>query len=169
MLHRPRALAVGALVALATLASGCGPFGGDDDALTHDEFVAQGNEICRKGSDQFAELQKQPPRTPNEAAELTSRLIEITEQEISGLRGLDAPSESQGALDRYVKAREDGLAVLRKGEAAAKQQDATGYARAQAEIGKGQVERAKLARAVGFTECSRPLGSAPTPAQTPSG
>jgi hypothetical protein len=169
VLLRPRALAIGALIALTALVVGCGPFGGGDDEPTQGEFVAQGNEICRKGSEQFAELQKQPPRTPKEAADLTRKLIKITKQEISGLRGLDAPSDLQEPLDRYLKAREDGLAVLRKGETAAERQDATGYAQAQAEIAKGQVERAKLARAAGFTDCSRPLGSAPTPAQTPSG
>jgi hypothetical protein len=168
VLLQARPVAIGALVVLAVLVAGCGPFGGDDE-LTQGEFVAQGDEICRKGRAQFAELQQQPPRTPKAAADLTGQLIEITEQEISKLRGLDAPSDLQEALDRYIEAREQGLAILREGEAAAEREDATAYARAQAEIAKGQVKRAKLARGVGFTECSRPLGSAPTPAQTPSG
>ncbi len=169
MLPRARPVAIGAVLATATLLAACGPFGGDDDQLTHNDFVAQGNEICQKGRGQFAELQKQPPRSAAEAAKLTGRLIGITEQEISQLQALDTPTEDQEALDRYVRARQDGLDILREGERAAERQDATAYARAQAEIAKGQVERARLAREVGFSQCSRPLGSAPTPAQTPSG
>jgi hypothetical protein len=60
---------------------------------------------------------------------------------------------------RYLNAREQGIALLKKGLAAAQGGNAQAYAAAQAAITKGQVKRLKLARAVGFTECSRPAGA----------
>jgi hypothetical protein len=63
----------------------------------------------------------------------------------------------QGLLDRYIEAREQGLEILRDGLEAAEDDDAEAYADAQAQIADTQVDRARLAREVGFTECSRPL------------
>jgi hypothetical protein len=152
-----RAAALALCVALlAGCGPGCGPFGGDDE-LTKEELIAQGDEICKQGREQYQELQQNPPKTASEAAELTRRLIEITEGEIAELRDLNAPPESQEALDDYLAAREAGLEVLRDGLAAAEDQDAQAYAEAQAKIAEGQVHRSRLAEQVGFTECSRPL------------
>jgi hypothetical protein len=151
---------VAALVlAGCVLATGCGPFGDGGGELTKDELIAQGDEICKRGRDQYLELQKNPPQTAEASAALTSKLIEITEAEISDLRDLDAPAESEDALDAYLEAREAGVDVLREGLAAAQDQDAEAYAEAQAKIAEGQVHRARLAQEVGFTQCSRPLGA----------
>ena len=146
-------------LAACVLAAGCGPFGGGDDELTKDELIAQGDEICQRGRDQYLELQKNPPQTAEASAALTSKLIEITEAEIADLRELDPPAESEQALDAYLDAREAGVDVLREGLAAAEDQDAEAYAEAQAKIAEGQVHRARLAEEVGFSECSRPLSN----------
>jgi hypothetical protein len=156
----PRALAGLAAVALCgSLLAGCGPFGGEDE-LTKDELIAHGDAICKSGRDEYLDLQQNPPKSASGAAELTRRLIEITEGEISDLRDLNAPEESQDALDDYLAAREAGLDVLRDGLTAAEDQDAKAYAEAQARIAEGQVHRSRLAEQVGFTECSRPLSEA---------
>ena len=47
--------------------------------------------------------------------------------------------------------------MLEKGLAAAEDEDSEAYAEAQAEIARQQVDRARLAEKVGFSECSRPL------------
>jgi hypothetical protein len=144
-----------ALFSIALLA-GCG--GGDGEELTEEEFLTQGDEICKEGRAQFAELQRDPPQSAAESAELTRQLIEITEAEIDDLRDLNAPAESQEALDDYLAAREAGLEILEKGLQAAEDEDATAYAEAQAQIARSQVDRARLAERVGFSECSQPLG-----------
>jgi hypothetical protein len=158
----PRALLpvlVGALVII--LAGGCGG-GGGDGTLTKDEFISKGDEICKSAHDQFAELQKNPPTTAEEAAALTQKLIDISESELSQLRDLNAPAAVQSSLDRYLNAREQGIAILKQGLAAAQKGDASAYAAAQAQTAKTQVKRLKLARAVGFEECSRPAGATTT-------
>jgi predicted transcriptional regulator len=147
------AFAVAALCAAAL--AGCGPFG--DDELTEEEFLAQGDEICEQGREQYIALQEEPPRTASEHAELARQLIEITEGEIADLRELNAPVGSEDALEEYLDAREEGLDAIRDGLEAAEGGDADAYADAQAEVAQGQLERARLAERVGFTECSRPL------------
>jgi hypothetical protein len=143
---------------LAVLA-GCGG-GGGGGTLTRAELVSKGDAICKGAHDQFAELQKNPPTTAAEAAALTQKLIDISESELSQLRALNAPADLQGALNRYLAAREQGIAILKKGLTAAQNGNARAYAAAQAEIAKSQVNRLKLAQGVGFTQCSRPAGAA---------
>jgi hypothetical protein len=151
-----------ALLAATALLAGCGGGGGgggEDATLTKAELVAKGNEICRQGDQKYTALQKNPPKTSAEAATLTQKLIGITNTEVDRIQALNAPDEVRPALERYLEAREDGLAVLEQGLKAAEDNDAQAYAAAQARMAAGQVDRLKLAQAVGFSECSRPGGS----------
>jgi hypothetical protein len=152
------AFALGCAALAAAALAGCGG-GGGGETLTKAEFVAAGDQICKDAHAQFAALQKNPPDTASEAATLTQKLIDISNTELDRIRALNAPSDVQPALDRYLKAREQGIALLNKGLAAAQDENARAYAAAQAEITKGQVKRLKLAQAVGFDECSRPAAS----------
>jgi hypothetical protein len=161
-------VAIVALVVLVMAVAGIGPFGG---ALTKEEFAAQGDEICRQARDEFIQRQQAPPRTSQEAADLANALVGISQQELDAIRELDEPDEVQPALDEYLKAREEGIALIQEGADAAAKGDSAGYAKAQQQLADGQAKRAKLAEAVGFSECSRPItstdvGQAPS---TPSG
>ncbi len=151
-------LAVAGLTAAAL--ADLGPFEDDGGgALTQADFVTQGNAICQRGDQQFAELHKSPPKTPQAAAALTAKVIQLSTQELSSLEALQAPASAKPAFERYLAARRDVIATLHKGETAAQNEDAAGYAQAQAEVAGGQVKRARLAREVGFTQCSRPFGA----------
>jgi hypothetical protein len=81
---------------------------------------------------------------------------------VSQLRALEAPSEVKPALDRYLQAMDKNVDVLKQGLKAAQQSDATAYAQAQAKVAQDQVKRLQFAQAVGFAECSRPAGTAPS-------
>lgn len=156
---RPRlALSIAALATVALL-PGCGGGDGDGGTLTKAALIAQGDEICRQGDRQYTELQKNPPKTSDEFAALTEKLIGITKGEVDKMRALKAPPEVRPALERYLAARVDGLAILEQGLKAAENNDARGYIKAQSKMAAGQVDRLKLAQAVGFTDCSRPGGS----------
>jgi hypothetical protein len=144
----------------------CG--GGDDDStsaaqgqLSKSELVDEGDAICQEASDQFAQLRENLPTTAEESATFTQQLVEITENQVSRLRALDAPTALEPAMKRYLAAMEANIATLREGLAAAEQNDAPAYAEAQAKAVEGQVERLRLARAVGFRTCSRPVGGGP--------
>jgi hypothetical protein len=149
-------MALAMLMLGAAALAGCGPLG-DGDELSKAEFIAQGDEICKRGREQYLELQKDPPQSAAEAAELTRGLIKITETEIDDLRDLNAPPDSEDALEHYLDSREAGLRILEQGLAAAEDEDSEKYAEAQAQIARQQVDRARLAEKVGFSECSRPL------------
>ena len=161
------AAATVALIALGLAACG----GGDDtsattsteSALTKDQLIAQGDAICKEAHDRFAQLQGSPPTTPEETATFTQGLVDITQSEVSQLRDLNPPASVKPALESYLKALDENVAVLKQGLKAAQQADATAYAQAQAKAVKGQVERLQLAQAVGLKECSRPAGTGPSP------
>lgn len=131
-------------------------------ALTKSQLIAQGDAICKDARDRFAQLQGSPPTTPEETATFTQKLIDITATEVSRLRALNPPSDVKPALDRYLQAMAKNIDVLKQGLKAAQQSDPTAYAQAQAKAVQGQVKRLQYAQAVGFEECSRPAGTAPS-------
>ncbi len=150
---------------IAAAIAGCGPFGGDDDdgadgaagSLSEQEFVQQGDEICRTAQQQVAEVQGNPPTSRQESARFAGNLIEVFEDEVSQLEGLEPPAERRDAYDRYLDARREAIDLLEQGRQAAEENDPQGYADAQAEVAGGQVKRAELARESGLRECSAPL------------
>jgi hypothetical protein len=137
------------------LLAGCGSSGGSTTTLSKADFIAKGDEICKRAHEQFAQAQQNPPSTAEGFATVTQKLIEISQSELSQIRALDAPAEVHPALDRYLKAREQGIALLKKGLEAAQNDNARAYAKAQSKVANGQVRRLKLAQAVGFKQCSR--------------
>ena len=66
---RSAAAAVATLVLGVLALGGCGPFG-EGEELSKAEFIAQGDEICKRGREQYLELQKDPPQSASEAADL---------------------------------------------------------------------------------------------------
>jgi hypothetical protein len=155
--HRVRliAAALGALALLVVLAIilDLGPFA--DDALSEEEFLSRGDEICATAHEGFADAQsKASGQTPREAVALTDELIEIAEQELADIEALAPPEQLADDLDRYLAARERGLETLREGRAAAEKADIFAYESAQAKLARGQAKRLELAKAVGFSECS---------------
>ena len=145
------------LVGMALLAAifSLGPFKEKD--LMHGELIARGDEICREAHQAFLDLQRRPPGTASEAADLAGRLADIAAEEADELQGLNGPAELEAAIDEYAAAREEGIAALRAGQKAASERDAAAYAANQAELADGQRERHLIARRIGFAVCSRPL------------
>ncbi len=150
-------LAVLALVVIILLVLDTGPFA--NDSLSESEFLAQGDQICLEAREEFAQRQQELPQTAKEAADLAESLLGISRQELEAIEELGAPDQLQSALDEYLTAREAGIALLRVGMEAARNDNVRGYTKAQIELASGQGERSELAEAVGFSECSRPLSA----------
>jgi hypothetical protein len=146
---------LGVLIALAALLD-LGPFA--DDELTAEQFIAQGDEICREAHDEFLDLQDNPPRTPSDAAELTGGLIEVAEEERDAISDLREPESLSDEVERYLEARDRGIDVMRDGLEAAEDADAEKYEALQAELASTQLDpRYEIAGDIGFEECSKPL------------
>lgn len=152
----PRSLLAPAASLLAAAAlAGCGPFG--DDESDEREFAHSGDEICREGRAQFAELQRDLPTTEKQSVRFTQRLIAIFEDELAELEALEPPAERRAAFKRYLQARRRAIGYIEDGLAAAKGGNPLAYADAQSAVAADQVKRAKLAERSGFSECSKPL------------
>jgi hypothetical protein len=158
-----------AAIGAALIVVGCGGGGSQgsastasDEPLTKRELVARGDSICGQAGEQFQELRQSPPTTPEGAADLTQKLIDIQQSELTRIRDLNAPASLRSSLRDYLRSLEKNIAVLKQGLRAAQRNDAAAYARAQAKTVREQVERLELARAVGFKKCSRPAGAAPS-------
>lgn len=149
-------IAAAMLLVALVIALDLGP-GGEDD-LPEGEFLSQGDAVCADARREFERLQRSQPTTPGQAEELIRNLVGIATDELDQIRELGAPAETEAALDRYLRAREEGIEQMRTGLDAAADRDAFAYEQAQAEVAAGQVHRLQLARRVGFTECSRILG-----------
>jgi hypothetical protein len=146
---------LGVLVALLALLD-IWPF--NDPELTEAEFIAQGDEICREAHDEFLDLQDSTPRTPSDAAEVTSGLIDVAEEERDALADLREPESLSRQVDSYLEARDGGIELLRDGLAAAEDADAAAYEQLQAKLASTQLDpRYEIAGEIGFEECSRPL------------
>ncbi|MFI5121614.1 MAG: hypothetical protein ACHQJ5_01845 [Vicinamibacteria bacterium] len=132
-----------------------GPF--SEPELSRGELIARGDEICRKAHEAFAELQKKPPQTAGQATDLTGKLVDIASDELDEIGSLKGPPEFDAEIERYLTARERGIEALRRGRDAAEAGDNDAYVVAQAELADSQLERQRIARRIGFAQCSRPL------------
>jgi ElaB/YqjD/DUF883 family membrane-anchored ribosome-binding protein len=140
------------LIGASSVLAGCGD---DAEQVTAEELVSRGDEICAEGRKRFDEVQSQSPPNASAAAEQTDQLVELATDELNELRDIRPPDELRERYERYLEARGRALELLEQGQEAAREKDADTYAEAQAEAAGAQPERLKLARAVGFKECSK--------------
>jgi hypothetical protein len=150
------------LLAGLILSAGCGEKE-EPEPPSAEATISAGDEICAAAQQEVDRLRTEQPRSAREAAELTEGVIAAFEREIAELEAIEAPDQLAEDLDRYIAAREEALEPLRRGLRAARGSNERAYARAQADAASGQVERTRLARAVGFRRCSRPAGPDLTP------
>lgn len=125
--------------------------------LSRGELIARGDEICRKAHAAFDLLQKKQPQTPQQASELTSRLIDIAEDERDRIAALDGPDDFDQEIQTYLDARDLGIEALRRGHSAADAGRSDIYDEVQAELAETQRQRIQIARLIGFAECSRKI------------
>jgi hypothetical protein len=153
MTLRRALIGIVAVAALVGLAFALGIVGGDGGRAS---FISKGDSICRDGQGSFQSILSQPVSSAPGAAVQTSKLVAVSEGELSDLRKLDVPSDLRTDFDSYMKARAAGVAVLRKRGQAAAKGNINAYAAATKQLVDGQAQRADLARKVGFRVCSRP-------------
>jgi hypothetical protein len=122
---RKRLLVVAALtLATGSIAAGCG--GGDEDgettptaaALSKEEFLKQGNQICAASEKQIdAEAQKvfgnQQPSQSEVESFATKTAIPTLQFEIAGIEALPAPSGDEDQVNAIVSAAQQGLDELK--------------------------------------------------------
>lgn len=131
--------------------------GDEPGQLSAAHLVARGDQICKRARDAFVGQQREQPRTARQAAELAERLTGIAEDESGELGDLHGPAGLEQRVDAYIEERKRGIDALRAGAEAAGADDSDGYAKAQADAESNRRDAERLARAIGFRQCSRPL------------
>jgi hypothetical protein len=142
------ALALAAVVA----AAGCG---GGSDEVSAEELVQQGDEVCEKVRERFAEIQSEPPPSATAGAAQAGELLGVADDAQDELREIEPPEELRDRYDAYLDARDSVSDALERGEQAAEDQDGEAYGAAQEEAVGGAPERRRLARGLGFKICSQ--------------
>jgi predicted small lipoprotein YifL len=146
-------IAVALVLAVIGTVAGCGDDGPRE--VSAEELVAEGDALCREGQQRFAEIQSEPLRNANDAAEQTGALIEAAEDELNDLRDLVPPDELADSYNAWLEARVRAIEVFKQGQDAAEQDDDQGYVAAQTRANAGAAKRQELATAIGFQVCSK--------------
>lgn len=139
-------------LAAAVLAAGCG---GSSAPLSAQELIAKGDALCQTEQQKFVEAQAAPPANAGDAADQTDELAGAAGAELDGLENLTPPAQLKQAYETYLDSIRRARGLLEKGRDAAGGQDASAYAKLQAELAADAKQREKLARAVGFKACSK--------------
>jgi hypothetical protein len=155
-------------VVIAAALLDIGPF---EDDLTKEEFIAQGDAICKAAQEDFAAAQREVHvTTAPQAQALMQRLLDVSTGELESIRDLNEPDDVQPAFDRYLAAREEGIALLHDGLDAAQENNGRAYEQAQLQVALDQQKRLELAEDVGFSQCSHQfLQPPPGGAEIPTG
>jgi hypothetical protein len=142
-------MAVTATVIVGLGVAGCGGGGSKSStssgALTKAEFLKRGNAICKRGNDRInAEgkklFHKKP--TPAQLKQFAQSAIPIIQTEISGVRGLPAPSADKARVAKLVDTAQKDLDKVKGDPALLTSGKSDPFKDAN-----------KLANAYGLTEC----------------
>lgn len=142
-----------AAAALAAALAGCG--GDNNEQVSSAELISRGDQICEQGRERFNKVQARAPANASAAVDQTDDLVEIATEQLNELRKIRPPDELSESYNKYLEARGRALELLEQGRDAAEEKDAEAYGRAQAKAAAEQPQRLKLARAVGFKQCSK--------------
>lgn len=120
MKHRITICVALVLAALALVIAGCG---GDDDessttasdevALSEEDFLAQGNEICAAGNKEIEAIAndvftgREP--TPEQLSNFAALLVENVQGQIDAIRALTPPEELADSVETFLSTAEDAL------------------------------------------------------------
>jgi hypothetical protein len=153
-MRRERAIPALLCASLLALLPACG----DDDSekVTAEDLVSQGDELCREGQQQFAQVLADSPSNASEARDEAADLVEVENGTLDRLRALEPPEELRAPYESHFEARAAAVDKLEQGREAAADRDAGAYTAALDELNSAAGKRRKLAEAVGFEVCSAP-------------
>jgi hypothetical protein len=131
-----------------TLAGGAtGATGLAGAALSQEQYIAQGDEICRSVNTSISEIDA---GDANAAAE--ERGTDIA-SELSQLQSLGAPTDGQDELDEFLQALQDQVSSYEKRSLAVERGDDSAVQELDARIAEAEDAAAQAARQFGFEAC----------------
>ncbi|MGH2957913.1 MAG: hypothetical protein ACRDL6_13080 [Solirubrobacterales bacterium] len=119
---RRAGLLLAAMLTTGLIAAGCGDDdGGDggngDEALTKEEFVAQGNQICREGNQELDAIANQSfqrePTPEQEERFVNDEVIPNIQGQIDEIRALESPEGDEETINGILDDAEAALDEIR--------------------------------------------------------
>lgn len=145
-------LLAAALVAVALLAPACG--GGDGGGEpSADEFRQQADTICAEFEAKLDAVE--PPASADDIERFVNEAVPIIEDGTNELNALDPPEEFEDEWTRVVEINEENLETVRGVQAAYEDGDLQEAQRLIQEAGRNEEEADRLAREIGLTKCGQ--------------
>jgi hypothetical protein len=145
-----RGLAVAGAIGALALAAGCG----GDDGPSAEDYVRQGNEICRQAAADAKDIERPAGDSSDAVAAYANAFLPIAKQRLEGLRALEPAEDDEGFHERLIAEQERYVAAVETlGEAAGREDRAT--AGRAAEEGARSARRSTLLyRELGLDTCA---------------
>jgi hypothetical protein len=109
-------VAVALLTAGVLVAAGCGD---DEERLTEEEFLEQGNTACAEGNEEiealFAELPQDEVPTEEQIEPLFDDLVDAVRGQVDAIDELSPPEELEDDVDQLVSDARDALEEIEDG------------------------------------------------------
>jgi len=119
-------------------------------SLTEDDYINQGDQICRSVNTSVAEIDQTDPAA---AAAEESQLIA---SEFDQLQALPLPDDGQNRLDKFLGALSDQVDLLHKRDTAYEREDTVAVGELDVQIDEAESEVASTAQRFGFEACGDP-------------
>jgi hypothetical protein len=144
-------VAVAAIVAMAVSACGGGDGGGGE--LSAEEFRQQADAICAEFEAKLDAVER--PASADDVERFVNEAVPIIEDGTRELNALDPPEEFEDEWTRVVEINEENLETIRGVQAAYEDGDLKEAQRLLQEAGGNEEEADRLAREIGLTKCGQ--------------
>jgi hypothetical protein len=146
-------LPAAALVPVALLAPACGGGNGGGGELSADEFRQQADAICAEFEAKLDAVER--PASADDIERFVNEAVPIIEEGTNELNALDPPEEFEDEWTRVVEINEENLETIRGVQAAYEDGDLEEAQRLIQEAGGNEEEADRLAREIGLTKCGQ--------------
>jgi hypothetical protein len=145
-----RVLAVAGTLGALAVAAGCG----GDDGPSAEDYVRQGNEVCRRAAADAKDIERPTGDSSEAVAAYANAFLPIARRRLEGLRELEPAEDDERFHERLLVEQETYVAAVETlGEAAGRDDRATSARAAQE--GAGAAGRsALLFRELGLDTCA---------------
>ena len=145
-----RGLAVAGAIGALALAAGCG----GDDGPSAEDYVRQGNEVCRRAVDDAKDVARPTGDSSDAVAAYANAFLPIAKRRLEGLRALEPAEDDERFHERLIAEQERYVAAVETlGEAAGRADRATS-ARAAEEGARSARRSTLLYRELGLDTCA---------------
>ena len=142
-----------ALCFLSALAGAIVACGGSGDALSKEEFIAEGDAICRSFEEEGRALST--PASVEEVPAYLDEAIALARSTREDFAELDPPDDGEDVRDGFTSALDAGIASLEEAKAAAEAGEQEGVVASLQEAGQAITQANARARQYGFEHCGR--------------